>query len=110
MMLACAVIAEPLEVVDLQWALMDARDGDQFEGRIILSAPAPKGGVTVILEPTLKLKMPTTVRVEAGDDYADFKVEIVDNRYASRRRTDTTVTASLKGQEYDFPGPSVSGW
>jgi hypothetical protein len=106
--LTCPVFAESLQVVDLQWTQLAAKDGDRLQGRVVLSAPAPEGGVTVILEPTLKLKLPTTVQVDGGETFADFSVKIIDNRYVTRGPQNTTVTACLRGQEYDFPGPSVS--
>jgi len=78
-------------------------------GRVVISGPAPEGGLQVIIEPTLKLQMPTTVRVPAGQTTVDFPVKIVDNRFVYRDRVSTFVTLCIRGQEMEFPGPIVTG-
>ena len=103
--LACAASAEPLQVVSVEFTRLLASEGQRLKGRVTLSAPAPAGGTTLIFEPTFKLDIPITVKVDAGQTSAEFPVKIVDNRIFNRGAVNTTVTVCLSGKEYDFPGP-----
>lgn len=106
--LACAASADPIQVVSVEWTQLLASEGQRLTGRVTLSAPAPPGGTTLIFEPTFKLQIPITVKVEAGQTMAEFPVKIVDNRVFSRGAVNTIVTVCLNNKEYDFPGPVVN--
>lgn len=105
-MLSLAAAADPLRVDSLQWNRSAGKDGDKLSGHITLSAPAPAGGVNLVLEPTFNLELPMSVKVPAGATSVDIPVKMVDYRLFHRdEAAKTTVTIVLEGTEYDFPGP-----
>lgn len=107
-MLSLAAAADPLKVVSLEWSQQKGADGDKLSGRLTLNAPAPAGGVQVVLEPTFNLHIPMTVKVPAGETGVDIPAKIVDYRIFHRDSdAKTTLTLVLEGQEYEFPGPVI---
>ena len=106
--LSAPLAAQPLQVVNVEWTQLQASGGQRLSGRVTLNAPAPPGGLTLIFEPALKLKIPTTVNVNAGSTTAEFPVTVVNNRFFNREGINTSVTVCLQGQEYDFPGPVIN--
>ena len=104
-----AAWAQPVYIEKMEWSHPVASDGHRIVARVILTAPAPAGGVKIIFEPTFKLNMPTIVVVPAGLDYVDFPVKITDNRFVGRDMTGTTVTAIISGHIWEGPGPAVGG-
>ncbi len=107
-MLSLAAAADPLKVVSLQWNQPQGKDGDKLSGQVTLNAPAPAGGVNLVLEPTFNLELPITVKVPAGQTGVQFPLKIVDDRFFHRdREARTTLTIVLEGQEYEFPGPVI---
>lgn len=108
LMLSLAAAADPLKVVSLQWTQLKGKDGDKLTGHVTLSAPAPAGGVTLVVEPAFKLEIPMTVQVPAGETGVDIPAKIVDYRIFRRDSPEkTSVTIVLEGKEYEFPGPVV---
>lgn len=108
LLLSLAAAADPLEVTSLHWTRVKAKDGDKLSGHVTLSAPAPEGGVTLVLEPAFKLEIPMTLKVPAGQTGADFPAKIFDERIFRRDNPEPTkVTIVLDGKEYEFAGPTV---
>lgn len=108
-MLSLAAAADPLKVVSLQWTQLKGKDGDKLTGHLSLSAPAPAGGVNLVIEPTFNLELPMTVKVPAGQTGVDIPVKIVDYRLFHRDESaKTSVTIVLGGEEFEFPGPLVN--
>lgn len=108
LMLSLAAAADPLKVNSLQWTRTAGKEGDKLSGHVTLSAPAPAGGVNLVLEPTFNLEIPMSVKVPAGETGVDIPVKIVDYRLFHRDdAAKTTVTIVLQGTEYEFPGPVV---
>ena len=108
LLLSLAAAADPLQVTGLKWTRLQAKEGDKLTATVTLSAPAPAGGVTLVIEPAFRLDIPMTVKVPAGESGVDFQAKIIDNRIFNRDTADkTTVTIVLDGKEYDFPGPVV---
>lgn len=104
-----AAWAQPAPTIQkMEWSETEVKDGYRITGRVILTAPAPPGGVSIIFEPTFKLSMPTVVKIPEGLDYVDFPVKIIDNRFQNTDKVGTTVTAVIHGQIWEGNGPVVS--
>lgn len=105
LLLSLPTMAQKLDVVGLELP-GSVQGGNNYEGTIWLSAPAPEGGAKVILLPAHRLVLPDQVVVPEGESIGTFTFTAL--KGPSRGKLsggDLTVSTVFNGEIVEWDGP-----